>query len=163
MDILLIFSIKYCICIGIRKRIILFSAAANSIFSLIRAFLFAYGGICAAKILHKKLLSLILKAKAYFFDNTPTGRILNRFSSDLYTVDDSLPFILNILLAQIFGVIGPILVCAYAVPWIILVLVPLAFILYDIQQRYRPASRDLKRIGSISLSPIYALFSETLL
>ena len=139
-----------------------FSAVANSIFSLIRAFLFAYGGICAAKILHKRLLNLVLKAKAFFFDNTPTGRILNRFSSDLYTVDDSLPFILNILLAQIFGVVGPILVCVYAVPWITLLLVPLAFILFDIQQRYRPASRDLKRIGSISLSPIYSQFSETL-
>lgn len=37
---------------------------------------------------------------------TPLGRVLNRFSSDTYTVDDSLPFILNILLAQIFGLIG---------------------------------------------------------
>ena len=137
-------------------------AVANSIFSLLRAFLFAYGGVCAAKIIQERLLGLILKAKVHFFDNTPTGRILNRFSSDLYTVDDSLPFILNILLAQAFGVVGPILVCTYAVPWILIVLVPLAFILYDIQQRYRPASRDLKRIGSISLSPIYAQFSETL-
>ena len=42
------------------------------------------------------------------------------------------------------------------------VLVPLSFILYDVQLRYRPASRDLKRIGSVSLSPIYAHFSDTL-
>lgn len=41
-----------------------------------------------------------------FFDITPAGRLLNRFSSDTYTVDDSLPFIMNILLAQVFGVIG---------------------------------------------------------
>ena len=77
-------------------------------------------------------------------------------------MDDSLPFILNIFLAQVAGVIGPIGVTAYAVPWIIIVLVPLAFILYDVQLRYRPASRDLKRIGSVSLSPIYAHFSDTL-
>ena len=48
------------------------------------------------------------------------GRIVNRFSSDLYTVDDSLPFILNIFLAQVVGVIGPIVVTVYAVPWIII-------------------------------------------
>lgn len=137
-------------------------AVVNSMFSLLRAFLFAYGGICAAKTIHEKLLHVILRGKALFFDTTPLGRILNRFSSDLYTVDDSLPFILNIFLAQIFGVVGPIIVCAYAVPWISLVLVPLAFCLYDVQARYRPASRDLKRIGSISLSPIYAHFSDTL-
>ncbi len=137
-------------------------AVANSVFSFIRAFLFAYGGVCAARAIHQRLLRVILRAKAYFFDTTPTGRILNRFSSDLYTVDDSLPFILNILLAQIVGVVGPIIVCAYAVPWIVLVLVPLAFILHDVQARYRPASRDLKRIGSVSLSPIYAHFTDTL-
>ena len=49
-----------------------------------------------------------------------SGRIVNRFSSDLYTVDDSLPFILNIFLAQVVGVIGPIVVTVYAVPWIII-------------------------------------------
>ncbi len=137
-------------------------AIVNSIFSCARAFLFAYGGVIAANVIHERLLKVILKAKTWFFDSTPIGRILNRFSSDLYTVDDSLPFILNILLAQIVGVIGPVIVCAYAVPWIILVLVPLTFILYDVQLRYRPASRDLKRIGSVSLSPIYAHFSDTL-
>ena len=43
-----------------------------------------------------------------------------------------------------------------------MVLLPLAFVLYDVQHRYRPASRDLKRVSSTSLSPIYSHFSETL-
>jgi len=137
-------------------------AVSNTLFTLLRSFLFAYGGICAAKKIHTKLLRVILRAKMFFFDNTPTGRILNRFSSDLYTVDDSLPFILNIFLANLFGVIGPILVTIYAMPWILLVLFPLTIIYSSLQAKYRPGSRDLKRIGSVSMSPIYSHFSETL-
>merc|ERR1719228_1447235 len=135
-------------------------AVANSVFSFFRAFLFAYGGICAAKTIHAKLLRSVIKAKVVFFDVTPLGRILNRFSSDLNTVDDSLPFILNIFLANLFGVVGPIVVTIYAVPWILLL--PLPFIYISIQRMYRPASRDLKRIGSVALSPIYSHFTETL-
>lgn len=136
-------------------------AASNSVFTLARAFLFAYGGICAAKIIHSKLLTTVMAAKITFFDLTPAGRILNRFSSDLFTVDDSLPFIMNIFLAQLVGVVCPIIVCIYAVPWIVLVLAPLGFFLFDLQSKYRPASRDLKRINSVSLSPIYTHFTDT--
>eukprot|EP00092_Neocalanus_flemingeri_P010518 GFUD01011332.1.p1 GENE.GFUD01011332.1~~GFUD01011332.1.p1 ORF type:complete len:1535 (+),score=298.00 GFUD01011332.1:327-4607(+) len=137
-------------------------AVSNSIFSFMRAFLFAYGGICAAKTIHSKLLKSVMRGKILFFDTTPIGQILNRFSSDLYTVDDSLPFILNIFLANLFGVVGPLAVTMYAVPWICLLLVPLSFVYFNIQRRYRPASRDLKRIGSVAMSPIYSHFSETL-
>ena len=137
-------------------------AISNTLFSLMRAFLFAYGGICAARTIHSKLLKTVIKAKIVFFDVTPLGQILNRFSSDLSTVDDSLPFILNIFLANLFGVLGPLLVTVYALPWLSLLLLPLTLIYINIQSRYRPASRDLKRIGSVAMSPIYSHYSETL-
>ena len=44
-----------------------------------------------------------------FFDVTSAGRVLNRFSSDMATADDSLPFIMNILLANLFGLAGKLL------------------------------------------------------
>lgn len=139
-----------------------FIAVSNTIFSLMRAFLFAYGGISAAKTIHSKLIKTVMRAKILFFDLTPLGQILNRFSSDLSTVDDSLPFILNIFLANLFGVVGPLAVTVYAMPWICLVLLPLTFLYFNIQGRYRPASRDLKRVGSVAMSPIYTHYSETL-
>jgi len=137
-------------------------AVANTIFTLFRAFLFAYGGICAAKVLHSRLLKSILSAPVSFFDVTPIGRIINRFSSDMYSIDDSLPFILNIFLAQAFGVAGTVVITCYGLPWFVLVLVPLVLLYYCIQNYYRRTSRELKRLMSITLSPIYAHFSETL-
>ncbi|CAK9830297.1 ATP-binding cassette sub-family C member 10 [Anthophora retusa] len=137
-------------------------AVFNTIFTLMRAFMFAYGGIQAAIAIHKQLLKVVIRAKATFFDIQPFGRILNRFSSDTYTIDDSLPFIANILFAQLFGLIATVIVTAYGLPWILLVLAPLIPIYHWIQNHYRLTSRELKRLSSAALSPLYAHFNETL-
>ncbi|XP_040468098.1 ATP-binding cassette sub-family C member 10 isoform X3 [Falco naumanni] len=137
-------------------------AGANSLFTILRAFLFAYGTIRAAAVIHNRLLQRALKATVTFFDTTPTGRILNRFSSDLYCVDDSLPFILNIFLANVYGLLGMLVIITYGLPWIGLVLLPLAALYFSIQRYYRRTSRELKRLYSVTLSPIYTHFSETL-
>ncbi|XP_054833078.1 ATP-binding cassette sub-family C member 10 isoform X2 [Eublepharis macularius] len=137
-------------------------AGANSVFTILRAFLFACGTIRAATVIHDRLLRRVMKATMTFFDTTPTGRILNRFSSDLYCVDDSLPFILNIFLANVFGLLGMLVMITYGLPWIGLVLLPLVAVYYSIQRYYRRTSRELKRLYSLTLSPIYTHFSETL-
>ncbi|XP_046387603.1 ATP-binding cassette sub-family C member 10 [Ischnura elegans] len=134
----------------------------NTVFTLLRAFLFAYGGICAAKNIHTLLLDTVIKARVVFFDLSPLGRILNRFSSDTYTVDDSLPFIMNILFAQLFSVVGAVFVTVYGIPWLLLILVPLIPLYYWLQNHYRRTSRELKRLSSVTLSPLYSHFNETL-
>ncbi|CAG9799085.1 unnamed protein product [Chironomus riparius] len=134
----------------------------NSILTLIRSFLFAYAGIKAAKIIHDKLLKNVFYTTIQFFDTQPLGRILNRFSSDIFTIDDSLPFIFNILLAQIFGLLGSLAVTIYAIPWLLFIVAPLVPIYIDIQSKYRNSSRDIKRISSNSLSPLYTQFTETI-
>ncbi|NXX86603.1 MRP7 protein, partial [Urocolius indicus] len=137
-------------------------AGANSLFTILRAFLFAYGTFRAATIIHDRLLQRALKATVTFFDTTPTGRILNRFSSDLYCVDDSLPFILNIFLFNVYQLLGTLVIITYGLPWIALVLLPLAALYFSIQRYYRHTSRELKRLYNVTLSPIYTHFSETL-
>uniref|UniRef100_A0A3Q3IQJ7 ATP-binding cassette sub-family C member 10 n=1 Tax=Monopterus albus TaxID=43700 RepID=A0A3Q3IQJ7_MONAL len=137
-------------------------AVANTIFTALRAFLFAYGAICAATAIHNRLLDRGLKATVTFFDTTPLGRILNRFSSDLYSVDDNLPFTLNILLANVFGLLGMLVVISYGLPWVLLPLLPLALLYHRTQRFYRHTSRELKRLCSLTLSPVYSHFSETL-
>ncbi|KAM4693780.1 ATP-binding cassette sub-family C member 10 isoform 1-T2 [Discoglossus pictus] len=137
-------------------------AAANSIFSALRAILFALGAVRAATVVHQRLLRSVLRATVTFFDTTPMGRIINRFSSDLYCVDDTLPFILNIFLANMFGLLGMLVMISFGLPWILPVLVPLGLLYYYIQRYYRHTSRELKRMQSITLSPIYTHFTETL-
>ncbi|KAK3562319.1 hypothetical protein QTP86_033307 [Hemibagrus guttatus] len=137
-------------------------AVANTLFTAARAFLFAYGAIHAATVIHRRLLDSVLKATVTFFDTTPLGRVLNRFSSDIYSIDDSLPFVLNILLANVFGLLGMLVVMSYGLPWVLLPLIPLGVLYYQTQKFYRHSSRELKRLCSLTLSPVYSHFSETL-
>uniref|UniRef100_A0A9J7Z181 ATP-binding cassette sub-family C member 10 n=1 Tax=Cyprinus carpio carpio TaxID=630221 RepID=A0A9J7Z181_CYPCA len=115
-------------------------AAANTVFTAARAFLFAYGAICAATVIHKRLLSSYI----------------------IHIVDDSLPFVLNILLANVFGLLGMLIVMSYGMPWVLLPLLPLGVLYFQTQCYYRHSSRELKRLCSLTLSPVYSHFSETL-
>ncbi|XP_073104173.1 ABC transporter C family member 13 isoform X5 [Elaeis guineensis] len=135
---------------------------ANSIFTLARAFSFAYGGLRAAVQVHNKLLNKLVNAPVHFFDQNPSGRILNRLSSDLYTLDDSLPFILNILLANFYSLLGIVVVLSYVQIIFLLLLFPLWYVYSKLQFYYRSTSRELRRLDSVSRSPIYSCFTETL-
>lgn len=137
-------------------------AVSNTFFTLFRAFLFAYGGLRAARTIHEKLLGKVMSSKITFFDIQPIGRILNRFSSDTYTIDDSLPFITNILFAQFFGLLGSLAITIYGLPWLCLLISPLVPMYHYLQSTYRPCSREIKRLSSTTLSPLYSHFNETL-
>ncbi|KAF8393024.1 hypothetical protein HHK36_021265 [Tetracentron sinense] len=105
----------------------------NSLLTLVRAFSFAFGGLRAAIQVHNKLLNKLVNAPVHFFDQTPSGRILNRLSSDLYTIDDSLPFILNILLANFIGLLGIAIVLSYVQVLFLLLLLPFWYIYSKLQ------------------------------
>ncbi|KAI3737516.1 hypothetical protein L2E82_27520 [Cichorium intybus] len=135
---------------------------ANSFLTLVRAFSFAYGGLRAAIQVHNNLLKKLVDAPVAFFDQTPSGRILNRLSSDLYTIDDSLPFILNILLANFVGLLGIALILSFVQVMFLLLILPFWYIYSKVQFYYRSTSRELRRLDSVSRSPIYASFSEIL-
>lgn len=137
-------------------------ATCNSLFTLARAFSFTFGGLRAALHVHNSLLNKVINAPISFFDRNPRGRILNRFSSDQYAIDDSLPFILNIVLANFFSLFG-ITVVLCLVQWtFLLLLVPLGYIYSKLQVYYRATSRELRRLDSVSRSPIYTSFTEAL-
>lgn len=123
----------------------------------------ALRGVTAAKILHERLVQTVLRAYMSFFDTTPLGRILNRFSQDQYTIDEKVNSTLVSFLQMLFGVSSTLVVICVVTPWFIVGILPVAA-LYIFSQRYYVAtSRELQRLDSVSRSPIYAHFNETLL
>lgn len=135
--------------------------AANSVFTIIRAFSFAFFGISATKALHSSMLQNVLRTAMHFFDRTPVGVVLNRFSSDIYSVDSSLPFMLNILLAQLFSLIATLVMTSYGLPYIVLVIIPLLVLYHLIQKYYITAVREVKRLYAQAQSPLFTHFEQT--
>lgn len=127
-----------------------------------RSFLFAWGGLSAARSIYRRLVSSIFSASLSFFDATPVGRVLNRLSGDTYAVDESLPFILNIFLKDLADVLGALAILFYGNKFVLLLLVPLSFIYFRLQSQYRPASRHVRRLDAVTQSPILTMFTETL-
>ncbi|KAF9112068.1 hypothetical protein BGX27_004016 [Mortierella sp. AM989] len=116
----------------------------------------------ASARLHERLLSKLLRLPMSFFDTTPLGRVVNRFSSDIFSVDELTPWNIISLFMCGTSVLGTIVVIATTTP-VFLAIVPPLFIAYLlIQSVYMRTSRRLKRIDSVSKSPIYQHFSETL-
>lgn len=97
-----------------------------------------------------------------FFDTTPTGRILNRFSSDIYRVDEVLARVFNMLFANLARSSFTLIVISVTTPPFTALIVPLGLTYYFIQRYYLRTSRELKRLDSVSRSPIYAHFQESL-
>ncbi|GMH87232.1 hypothetical protein TrST_g6248 [Triparma strigata] len=116
----------------------------------------------AAKTLFNELLATIMRAPMSFFDTTPLGRILNRFSKDTYTLDQQMSATVRMYLGTLSSVIGTLIVISTVTPWFLITLPPI-LVFYLSQQRYFTKTyRELKRLDSVSRSPIYALFGETL-
>ncbi|CDW55835.1 multidrug resistance associated protein 7 [Trichuris trichiura] len=137
-------------------------AVANSVFVLFRAFLYAYGCLRAARVLHDRLLHKILQAPLRFFNETAPGRIINRISSDIFTIDDALPSQANILAKFAFEILGAIVVLSYSMPWCLVSLLPLFLYYGYIHKAYRLACCSIKRLYSVSLSPVYSHFVDSI-
>ncbi|GFR84872.1 multidrug resistance-associated protein 1 [Elysia marginata] len=115
----------------------------------------------AAGLLHSGLLINILASPMSFFDTTPIGRIVNRFSKDIDTVDVVIPLISGMFLMCLFQTLSTILVISLSTPMFLAVIFPLLFFYYFVQKFYVASSRQLKRLESVSKSPIYSHFGET--
>ncbi|XP_052614436.1 ATP-binding cassette sub-family C member 3 isoform X1 [Peromyscus californicus insignis] len=128
---------------------------------MLSAFTMVVGSVQAARLLHAALLHNKIRSPQSFFDTTPSGRILNRFSKDIYVIDEVLAPTILMLLNSFFTSISTLVVIVASTPLFIVVVIPLAVLYGFVQRFYVATSRQLKRLESISRSPIFSHFSET--
>uniref|UniRef100_A0A8C1NX59 ATP-binding cassette, sub-family C (CFTR/MRP), member 9 n=1 Tax=Cyprinus carpio TaxID=7962 RepID=A0A8C1NX59_CYPCA len=118
-------------------------------------------GVAAATNLHHNLLNKIIHAPIRFFDVTPLGQILNRFSADTNIIDQHIPPTLESLTRSTLLCLSAIGVIAFVTPTFLIALVPLAVAFYFIQKYFRVASKDLQDLDDSTQLPLLCHFSET--
>lgn len=121
-----------------------------------------YCGIRSARVLHQDMLHSVLRSPMSFFDTTPMGRILNRFSKDQATIDEVLPRSFSGYSRTLFQVISVLVVVTMSTPSFIIIILPFSFVYLWLQRYFLATSREIRRLDSVSRSPVFAHFQETL-
>ncbi|KAF9110690.1 Multidrug resistance-associated protein 1 [Mortierella sp. AM989] len=124
--------------------------------------LFAVARIRAAERIHRNLLDKVLHLPIAFFDTTPLGRIINRFSSDVMAVDIRVPNKLSDVLLFGISVSSTLILIVFTIPSFIFVVPFLVAGYWLVLVCYLSVSIVLVRIYSISKSPVYQHFNESL-
>ncbi|KAF5388715.1 hypothetical protein D9757_004866 [Collybiopsis confluens] len=118
--------------------------------------------IRSARQLHDNMLDALIRAPLSFFELTPTGRILNLFSRDVYVVDGILGRVISMSFRMFVVTSSIIIIIGSSFPWFLIAVPPLTWFYLTVMKYYLATSRELKRLDAVSRSPIFAWFSESL-
>ncbi|XP_065096312.1 multidrug resistance-associated protein 1 [Paramisgurnus dabryanus] len=119
------------------------------------------GCIIASRHLHLDLLNNVLHSPMSFFESTPSGNLLNRFAKETDAIDNMIPDGLKMMLSYFFKLMEVCIIVLMATPFAAVIILPMAFIYGFIQSFYVATSCQLRRLESVSRSPIYTHLNET--
>ncbi|XP_062444048.1 ATP-binding cassette sub-family C member 6-like [Rhea pennata] len=119
------------------------------------------GGVLASHKLFLQLLRSVARSPMIFFEQTPIGNLLNRFSKEMDAIDSVIPDKLKSLLGFLFNLLEIYLVIIVATPMAAVAIVPLTVLYAVFQHFYVITSCQLRRLEAASRSPIYSHISET--
>eukprot|EP01127_Copromyxa_protea_P023166 TRINITY_DN8609_c0_g1_i1.p1 TRINITY_DN8609_c0_g1~~TRINITY_DN8609_c0_g1_i1.p1 ORF type:complete len:1677 (-),score=373.81 TRINITY_DN8609_c0_g1_i1:59-4801(-) len=129
---------------------------------VLRSFIWAHFCLTSSTSIHNQTLEKILRAPMSFFDVTPLGRIINRFSNDMDKVDTEMPVMMENWIHYFLNTISVLTVIGITVPWFTLAYIPIGATFYYILNYFIKSSRELKRIEAMSVSPLVSHISASL-
>ncbi|KAF9969464.1 hypothetical protein BGZ73_008185 [Actinomortierella ambigua] len=137
-----------------------FALSYVGLFVVIQIIMFAYARVRASRVIHDNLLKRVLRLPMAFFDTTPLGRVINRFSSDMFTIDDRVPWRFVDMVNFGISVMATVCIVLYSTPLVAIVLFPcLGLALYVIQWHYVRAGAVIKRLHTVQLRLLSALLA----
>ncbi|KAL1307355.1 hypothetical protein AAHE18_17G027000 [Arachis hypogaea] len=137
--------------------------AIGSAFCILsRAMFLATAGYKTATILFNKMHFCIFRSPMSFFDSTPSGRILNRASTDQSAVDTDIPYQIGSFAFSMIQLVGIIAVMSQVAWQVFIVFIPMIAASIWYQQYYIPSARELSRLVGVCKAPIIQHFAETI-
>ena len=127
-----------------------------------RAILFFYVCYSASTQSFKKMLYSIFRSPLSFFQSVPHGRIMNRVSKDMNLMDEMLPQIFFDFAQCLFLTIAAMAVGVYVFYFFLIIIPFLLVVFYYLRKMYMVTTRQVKRIESITRSPVYSTIPSTL-
>jgi len=121
-----------------------------------------FGSLTASWTIHQKLMQSVTRAKFKFFDVTPLGQLMNRFSKDLEAVDQEVAPIAIGVMSCALAILVTIALITAITPGFLGAGVVISGMYFMVGKFYLRSSRDLKRIESVQRSPLFQQFGETL-
>nr|XP_028596055.1 multidrug resistance-associated protein 9 isoform X4 [Podarcis muralis] len=137
------------------------SIVSMIILSFIKGFVFTKTTLRASSRLHDTMFHKILWSPMSFFDTTPTGRVMNRFSKDMDELDVRLPFHAEMFLQQLFMVLSIIVIVAIVFPYLLIGIAVLMILFILLFQIFQSTIRELKRFENMSKSPWLSMIMST--
>ncbi|KAA6353523.1 MAG: hypothetical protein EZS28_050950, partial [Streblomastix strix] len=138
-----------------------FCCVGQIMFLVIRGVVSAYAVKRSNRLIHKNLLQHVINSPSSFFDTTPMGRILNRFTGDITTTDQTLYVLWIFFITMFTQLIGQIVIISVDTVWFLAIGLPALLIFFLLMLLYGRAARNLQRLEAISRSPFLSHFSET--
>lgn len=135
---------------------------SGGLFFFLRSALLSRSASYASSVLHDSLFVGTVRAKQSFFDTHSIGRLISRFSRDTDLIDHDLPGAVQDIAACSISSMATLVLIVILTPAAAPFLLPVLYMYNRIQNFYRPASRDLKRLESSSRSPIFSHVGETM-
>ncbi|XP_071507087.1 ATP-binding cassette sub-family C member 5-like [Diadema antillarum] len=129
--------------------------------ALLKSFIYMKLTIRSSSTLHKKLFKTVLRSPMSFFDTTPIGRILNRFSKDMDELDVMLPINMEMALTNVMMVIASIFTICVVFPWFVIAVVPIFVVFILVMIFYRRGVNDMKQLENVSRSPWFSHIGST--
>ncbi|KAK9456564.1 P-loop containing nucleoside triphosphate hydrolase protein [Dipodascopsis uninucleata] len=121
-----------------------------------------WGSLRASKKLFERLLLRVMYSKLRFFDATPVGRIMNRFSKDMEITDQEIAPVFVTLCHSILTIVIIVIIITFIMPKFLMAAALIIFLFYLIVIFFLSSSRELKRMDAVTRSPIYQHFGETI-